>query len=429
MEYKKLKLKDCLERVIDNRGKSPRSFKENIDGYIPLVEVNSIATDSPLVDFSLIKKFVDLNTYNTWFRNGHPEKNDILISTVGSIGEVCLVEDEKVCIAQNVVALRANSAVILPKYLFYYLNNSLTKQLLKSLNISSVQPSLKVPHLLDIEIFVPNMDTQAKIVDFLWALDNKVNVNKQLINILEQLTHTLFKRWFVDFEFPNETGEPNKSSGGKMVESELGMHPKHFKVEYLSESVNFLSGGTPKTKIEEYWGGDIPFFTPKDITGSVYVTTTEKSITELGLSKCNSKLYPKNTLFITARGTVGKLNLANKNMAMNQSCFALQHKQNHQFFLYFLVETLLKEIIQGSTGAVFNAINLKDLNTLKVVSPPSELKRRFNEFIQPFFNMMSEKEEENIYLKELHHTLLPKLLSGEIELPDETEVTDLVPVS
>src|SRR5699024_5150641 len=153
--------------------------------------------------------------------------------------------------------------------------------------------------------------------------------NNAIISNLEELAQTLFKHWFVDFEFPNEEGKPYKSSGGKMVESELGMIPNFFKCDYLSESVLFLSGGTPKTKVQEYWnGGNIPFFTPKDITGRMYVNETEKHITELGLNNCNSKLYPVDTLYLTARGTVGKLNLSNVPMAMNQSCFALQHKDS-----------------------------------------------------------------------------------------------------
>src|SRR5690606_9502555 len=98
------------------------------------------------------------------------------------------------------------------------------------------------------------------------------------------------------------------------------------------------------------------------VGSSPYTTNTEKTITDLGLSKCNSKLYPKNIVFITARGTVGKVALANRDMAMNQSCFALKSKLDTQFFLYGMIQMLLREIIQGANGAVFNAINLTDLN-------------------------------------------------------------------
>lgn len=207
-----------------------------------------------------------------------------------------------------------------------------------------------------------------------------------------------------------------------MVESELGEIPSDFEGLFLSHNVNFLSGGTPKTKITEYWNGDILFYTPKDSKNSIYVTETEKAITELGLSKCNSRLYPVNTVFITARGTVGNLNMANKNMAMNQSCFALEHKEGYQYYLFFVMKTLLRQIIQGANGAVFSAINLKDLNTLKVAYPPSRLIVLFEETVKDIFRLLQEKELENINLAQLRDTLLPKLLSGEIELPIEEEV-------
>lgn len=250
----------------------------------------------------------------------------------------------------------------------------------------------------------------------------KIKNNKQMITNLEEIASTIFKHWFVDFEFPDENGNPYKSSGGKMMESELGEIPNDFKCLFLSHNVNFLSGGTPKTKINEYWNGDILFYTPKDSKNSIYVTETEKTITELGLLKCNSRLYPVNTVFITARGTVGNLNMANKNMAMNQSCFALEHKEGYQYYLFFVMKTLLRQIIQGANGAVFSAINLKDLNTLKVAYPSSRLIALFEDTVKDIFRLLQEKELENINLAQLRDTLLPKLLSGEIELPIEEEV-------
>ncbi|WP_391116850.1 restriction endonuclease subunit S [Psychrobacillus sp. L3] len=305
-----------------------------------------------------------------------------------------------------------------PKYVYYLLQTIG----LDNYNAGSSVPTLNRNHVHLLEVNIPDVNYQKRIGAFLYSFEEKISLNNKIITNLEQLAQMLFKRWFVDFEFPNENGDPYKSSGGEMVESELGMIPALFKVQFLSQTVEFLSGGTPKTKIEEYWNGDIPFFTPKDSTGSIYETETEKSITQLGLSKCNSRLYPKNTIFITARGTVGKLSMANTDMAMNQSCFALKHKVDNQYFLYFMMETLLRQIIQGSNGAVFNAINLRDLNTLKVVYPIDHLISQFEEVINPIFEMLSNKEYENINLIKLRDTLLPKLLSGDLELPDEIEV-------
>lgn len=375
---------------------------------------------------------VTKETFVEWTVRGTLDQGDVILTREAPMGEVGIIRDEQYnfFLGQRLLQLKANRSIITPEFLYYSLQGRyLQHQIMMHEGTGSVVSNIRIPLLKKMKIHVPDLATQLKVTESLTVIDRKMEVNEKIVSTIERLTQTLFKRWFVDFEFPNEIGNPYKSSGGEMVESELGMIPKHFKIEHLAESVNFLSGGTPKTMTEEYWGGHIPFFTPKDITGSVYVTDTEKSITDLGLSNCNSKLYPKDTLFLTARGTVGKLNLANTEMAMNQSCFAMQHKEDNQYFLYFLVKTLLREIIQGSTGAVFNAINLKDLNSLKVINPSKDLACKYDNLVEPIFKMLSEKEEENISLKNLRDTLLPKLLSGEIELPDEAEVTEHVPVS
>jgi len=276
--------------------------------------------------------------------------------------------------------------------------------------------------ILDYKINLPELHVQKKVSSILSSLDKKILVNNKTIELLEQISQTIFKSWFIDFEFPNEEGKPYKSSGGEMVGSELGMIPIDWKVELLHEFVDFLSGGTPKTTVQEYWNGSIPFFTPKDAKANPYTTITEKTITELGLEKCNSKLYPKNTLFITARGTVGKLALANKAMAMNQSCFALKHKENQQFYLYHVVENLVKKIILGANGAVFSAINLNDLKHLKYTYSNENLISKFENTVSFFYDQMSLLEEENIKLQQIRDSLLPKLLSGEIKISDELEV-------
>jgi type I restriction enzyme S subunit len=130
----------------------------------------------------------------------------------------------------------------------------------------------------------------------------------------------IYREWFANFRFPGHEKV-------RMVESELGPIPERWPVVGFDEISDILSGGTPKTTEPIYWNGPIPFFGPTDAPDSFWVVSTTRSITELGLSKCNSKLYPAETVFITARGTVGKVALPASSMAMNQSCYALRGKR------------------------------------------------------------------------------------------------------
>lgn len=355
------------------------------------------------------------------------QKNDILYSEIRPKNKRFAFIDfnaEEYVVSTKLMVLRVKSErEVLPRYLYHILSSEEVINYLQMIaeSRSGTFPQITFAEMKNMEIELPNFEEQIMITKFLDDLEGKFSLNHQIISNLEQLSQTLFKRWFIDFEFPNENGEPYRSSGGKMMGSELGAIPIDWKISSVSEVGDILSGGTPKTKVEEYWNGSIPFYTPKDAGNSFYVHSTEKKITELGLTKCNSKLYPKNTIFITARGTVGKINLAGADMAMNQSCYALLHSKGHHLFLFLTLKTLIKQIIQSSNGAVFNAITVRDFNIFKFPNPNEELITKFETIVEHIFEQSYSLIQENQSLKELRDTILPKLLSGEIEIPMKSE--------
>jgi type I restriction enzyme, S subunit len=147
-----LKLDSLLERVIDNRGKNP-TFSNS--GY-PYIDTTCIVGENRYPEYSLIRKYVDDETYRNWFRSGHPQKDDLLIATVGAnIGKICMMESTLACIAQNTIGMRADRKKSDPFFIYYLLNSKQYQQNLKSLDIASAQPSIKVPHLLSIELNLP----------------------------------------------------------------------------------------------------------------------------------------------------------------------------------------------------------------------------------------------------------------------------------
>lgn len=179
-----------------------------------------------------------------------------------------------------------------------------------------------------------------------------------------------------------------------------------------------MPGGTPSTGNSEYWdGGTIPFFSPKDVNG-VYCFETEKRITESGLNNCSSHLYPENTLFITARGTVGKICLTGVPMAMNQSNYALVAKEDvGKFYLYLLAQTLVRVLLKKSNGAVFSAITTRDFKE-PTIMPPAYIMKKFEKIVSPLFKMIHRNSQESRRLATLRDTLLPRLMSGELTIND-----------
>ena len=172
----------------------------------------------------------------------------------------------------------------------------------------------------------------------------------------------------------------------------------------------------PLSPIHIVGNGEIPFFTPKDVN-SVYCINTEKNITDLGLSKCSSKLYSKNTVFITARGTVGKVCMAGRNMAMNQTCYALLGKENYgQYFIYMQTINIVERMKKKANGAVFSAITTRDFDSERIIIPSVEIVNDFIQRVEPMYDSILHSQQEITHLTNLRDTLLPKLMSGEIDV-------------
>ena len=183
-EWNNIKLKNIIDKIIDNRGKSA-PISDN--GIYPIIEINAIGGFYP--DYSKIRKYVSTDIYNSWFRAGHPEENDILIPTVGTIGITSMMDKTQACIAQNLIALRLRPDVN-PLYVYYFLKSDYTKQHLINLNIGGVQPSIKVPHLLELSIPLPKLKVQNAIANILHSIDQKIELNRQ---INDNLTSTSFR--------------------------------------------------------------------------------------------------------------------------------------------------------------------------------------------------------------------------------------------
>lgn len=348
--------------------------------------------------------------------------NDILISTVRpNLKHYCFIKK-----ASNNLIASTGFAVISAKkasaYFLYYLltADEYTDYLSKIADShTSAYPSFNPEVIANSRFAVPSLPEQKAIAAVLSALDDKIELLQKNNKTLENIAQTLFKRWFVDYEFPNEKGKPYKSSGGKMIDSELGNIPAGWRFGYLEECIQILSGGTPKTSIGEYWNGNIPWFsvvdTPKE--SDVFVIDCEKCISELGLDNSSTQLLPVNTTIITARGTVGKLALTGVPMAMNQSCYGIRPKNDKDvFYIYRLMKESL-EVLKGRVhGAVFDTITRDTLNNIPCVIPSPQIIGLFEQTVRPIFQKVLMNNFHIQTLSRLRDSLLPKLMKGEVRV-------------
>lgn len=406
MEWKEVRLGDVCTKITDGSHFSPKAQTE---GY-PMLSVKDMREYD--FDFSNCKK-ISYEDYLKMERDGCvPQIGDVLVAKDGSyLKEIFICKEQReIALLSSIAIFRPNSQLIDSRFLCYCLKSPRVYNYI-SLNCvsGSALPRIILKDFKGVNIKVPSLDDQRRIASILSSLDRKIELNNKINADLEEMAQAIFKNWFVDFE-------PFKD--GKFVDSELGMIPEGWKVGRLTDVIKLMPGGTPKTSEPLYWdNGTIPFFSPKDVNG-VYCFATEKHITEAGLNKCSSNLYPKDTIFITCRGTVGKVCLAACDMAMNQSNYAIKAIDGYsQYYVFFLVKSVVERLIKKSNGAVFSAITSKDFDE-EILIPSQKAVEDFTNMIDGFFRRIFTIGTENSRLSALRDTLLPRLMSGELEVPE-----------
>lgn len=308
--------------------------------------------------------------------------NSILFTSRAPIGYIAIAKNE-VCTNQGFKSIVPNKDT---DFMFLYYLLRYNKDNIENLGTGTTFKEVSDSTMKSVPVKVPPLPTQQKIAAILSSLDDKIELNNKINTNLEQQAGALFKN------FSEKSSESVK----------------------FTDLIYILGGGTPKTNNEDYWNGKIPFFTPKDV-GNPYCLLTEKKITESGLDNCNSRLYPVNTIFVTARGTVGKVCLAGLPMAMNQSCYALKSKEDNQLLAYFYTLEAINSLKHKANGATFDAIVTRDFETETINILSEQDTKEFTQIVKPIFEKILTNQKENINLSNLRDTLLPKLMNGDLE--------------
>ncbi|HBD94648.1 MAG TPA: hypothetical protein DDY71_16460 [Spirochaetia bacterium] len=293
---------------------------------------------------------------------------------------------------------------------------------------ADVRGGLSLSSFHDMKLPIPSIEKQREIVTEYQVIQNRIENNQKLIQKLEETAQAVYKQWFVEFEFPiskeyaeeielsEVEGKPYKSNGGEMVWcEELGKEiPRGWEVKPFTQIVTLSGGGTPDTNKEKYWNGDIPFFSPADVVDSYYSIYTEKNISELGLKNSSTKLYPMNTVFVTARGTVGAISIAGCQMTMNQSCYAITGRNDmNQYFAHQITLSAIEKLKNEAVGAVFAALVTKNFDSQILIEPEKILIKSFGKKIKPIYDYILNIVKENQKLSELKDLLLSKLATVE----------------
>ncbi len=384
------------------RGKSrhrPRDAAHLYGGPYPFIQTSDVKhANLYITNYSQTYSDAGLAQSKLW------ESGTLCITIAANIADTAILAFDA-CFPDSVIGFVADESKADSRFVKYMFDAYLQTRY-KRFTQGAAQDNLSQEKLLSLKFPVPDVAAQREIANVISSYDDLIENNRRRIQLLEQTARMLYKEWFVHFRFP----------GHEHVKIVDGV-PEGWENGSAADAMDILSGGTPKTTQADYWGGDLPLFTPKDSTDSLYVMETEKTITDKGLQSCNSKLYPKDTVFITARGTVGKVNFAQVPMAMNQSCYALVAKAPmNQYYLYFaLVEGVHKFKSQAS-GAIFDAIVRDTFKRIPFLVPNPALIGQFTFLVEPVIKQVENLTLQNQKLKVARDLLLPRLMNGEIAI-------------
>ena len=376
-----------------------------------ILKANNNEIVSPL--FITEEKYQEIKT-----KFGVPQEGDILLTSVGTLGiPYCIGVNERFYFKDgNLTWFKDYKRYLNNRFLLYWLRSPLAKRQIEMIAIGSTQRALTIDALKKMVICIPKYDEQCRIVKILSDLDSKIELHQKINKTLTAIGHAIFKHWFVDFESPHE-GKPYKSSGGEMVDSELGEIPKGWNViENISEICEKINYGYTQSASEKIVGPK--FLRVTDINKGDWINWNNVPYCEIADKDLAKYILKKMDIVITRMADPGKIAIFESDM---QAVFAsylirIRFKNPLQaYYLYYLMKSRYYQnyILGASTGTVQKSLNAKGLtNGLSIVIPDEAILRKFNHVIILLREKVNTNLSENKNLSRIRDSFLPRLMSG-----------------
>lgn len=351
------------------------------------------------------------------------QEGDVIFSRVGSVDRCSYVSKEYSgwLFSGRCLRVRPRSGIN-PEYLYYFLTNEGTKQYIRNIAVGATMPSINTKLLNEVPITIPSLEDQRRIASILSSLDRKIELNNKINADLEEMAQAIFKNWFVDFE-------PFKD--GKFVDSELGMIPEGWKVSQIADIPHILEtgkrpkGGAVEKGIPSVGAEHVKGMCAYDYSKTKYINC--EFAAKLKTGKINGyelMIYKdggKPGYFIPNFSIFGE-GYPFENCYLNEHVFKLDFDGNKEFnifcYFFFKTEQIMSYFNAQGAKAAIPGINKKDVENIYIFSPDNESVIKFGEFAYPLFKQMLKNAIENRTLSTLRDTLLPRLMSGELEVPE-----------
>jgi len=355
-------------------------------------------------------------------------------ATLGKIGFV-RESDLPALLNQNMWLIRAKNKKSDPRFIHYAFRYAVTKSL--GWASGSARDFVRRDDYRNIIISAPvDIREQQAIACILGALDDKIELNRRMNRTLEDMARAIFKSWFVDFDPVRAKAVGQQPPGLKpeiadlfpdsFEDSELGEIPKGWQIRPIGDVVRVLGGGTPRTKEPIFWdGGTHPFCTPKDMSALTepVLLHTERHLTDEGVAKVSSGQLPIGTVLLSSRAPIGYLAIAEVPVSVNQGIIAMVCDGDlpNQYVLHW-TKANMDRVLANANGSTFMEISKRNFRPITVIIPSLQILRNFKEIIDPLYHRVVSSLKEVQKIAALRDTLLPKLISGELRVPDAERI-------
>lgn len=413
MEWKHYKMDELIEEISMGPFGSDVKKEFYVDNGVPILNGSNLQGFKLKEDSFgyLTKEKADS------LKKCNAHRGDIIVTHRGTLGQIVYVpvnsKYDRYVISQSQFRFRCKADLVDVQYLVYYFHTREGQYKIlanaSQVGVPALARATSTFRLIDIKL--PPLDDQRRIASILSSLDRKIELNNKINADLEEMAQAIFKNWFVDFE-------PFKD--GKFVDSELGMIPEGWKVGCLGDMGAVVCGKTPSKTNSNYYGGDIPFIKIPDMHGNVFVENSEDRLTEEGSLSQIKKLIPPYSLMVSCIATVGLVSINTKPSHTNQQInTVIPHNKSALFYLYQHIknnEEFLKNMGRGGTTTL--NVNTKSFSNIRLLIPTEIALEQFHGIVEVLFKKIEQNLHESRTLSTLRDTLLPRLMSGELEVPE-----------
>ena len=399
-DWKTVKLEEVVDILGDGLHGTP---KYSDDGEYYFINGNNL--DGKIIVNEKTKR-VGLEQYLKYKK----DLNDrtLLVSINGTLGKVAEYGGEDIILGKSACYFNVKKDVN-KKYIKYILLSDIFKHYIHNYSTGTTIKNLGLKQMRKFKFPLPNIEEQEKIANILSSLDDKIELNTEMNKTLEEMAQSIFKRWFIDFEFPNEDGQPYKSSGGEMVESELGMIPKEWEIAQIDDISQVTMGVSPSSKTYNEDNIGLPLLNgAADFEG--------KLIKPSKFTSEPKKICKKGDMVFGVRATIGNIVFADKEYALGRGVASVEPNDKvFREFIYYSLDNSMENLINNASGSVFLNLKKADITDLKVCYS-DEIVKKFNNISRVLIDKIVENDMESELLKQQRDILLPKLVSGEIRI-------------